>query len=149
MITKLKYVGVGDNDLLDVYCLFVRSLLEYCSVVWHSTLTKEQSADLERVQKTSLKIILGERYSGYSDALDAFNLKTLSSRREARCLNFGLKALKHPKDMKMFPDNDECDHDLREEEKYHVNFARTSGYKKSAVPYIQRLLNQHSSYKLL
>ena len=49
MITKLKYVGVGDDDLLDVYCLFVRSLLEYCSVVWHSTLTKEQLAGLERV----------------------------------------------------------------------------------------------------
>ena len=35
MITKLKYVGVTKDDLLDVYCLYVRSLLEYFCVVWH------------------------------------------------------------------------------------------------------------------
>ena len=96
MITKLKYVGVSNDDLLDVYCLFVRSLLEYCAVVWHSSLTREQSCDIERVQKTSMKIILGNQYSGYTDALKLFNLQTLSSRREKRCLNSGLKALKHP-----------------------------------------------------
>ena len=35
MITKLKYVGVTNDDLLNIYCLFIRSLLEYCSSVWH------------------------------------------------------------------------------------------------------------------
>ena len=109
--------------------------------MWHSTLTQEQSADLERVQKTSLKIILGDRYSGYLNALETFNLKTLSSRREERCLNFGLRAIQHPKHTKMFPVNVDFDHELRDVEKYHVNFARTSGYKKSTIPYIQRLLN--------
>ena len=62
MITKLKYAGVNTEDLLDVYVLFVRSLLEYCSAVWHSRLTVSQSSDLERVQKICLKIILGESY---------------------------------------------------------------------------------------
>ena len=65
MVTKLKYVGVQQDDLIDVYCMFVRSLLEYCSAVWHSTLTQEQSADIERVQKTTLKMILGDHYMGY------------------------------------------------------------------------------------
>ena len=36
MITKLKYVGVCKEDLLEVYCLFVRSLLEYCSVAQYT-----------------------------------------------------------------------------------------------------------------
>ena len=103
MITKLKYVGVSEDDLIDVYCLYVRSLLEYCCVVWHSTLTLEQSADLERVQKTSLKIILGDRYSGYSESLKICNLQTLSSRRENRCLTFGIKAVKHVKHTQLFP----------------------------------------------
>ena len=35
MITKLKYVGVPTTDLIDVFTLFVRSLLEYCCVSWH------------------------------------------------------------------------------------------------------------------
>ena len=33
MITKLKYAGVGKEDLLNIYTLYIRSLLEYCSVV--------------------------------------------------------------------------------------------------------------------
>ena len=41
MLTKLKYVGVNKDDLLNIYILYIRSLLEYCSVVWHSTLTQD------------------------------------------------------------------------------------------------------------
>ena len=33
MLTKLRYAGVKTEDLLDVYKLFIRSLLEYCCVV--------------------------------------------------------------------------------------------------------------------
>ena len=42
MLTKLKYVGVNLEDLINIYILYIQSLLEYCSVVWHSTLTGEQ-----------------------------------------------------------------------------------------------------------
>ena len=38
LLTKLNYAGISREDLLDVYTLYVRSILEYCSVVWHSTL---------------------------------------------------------------------------------------------------------------
>ena len=41
MLTKLKYIGVSIEDLLDIYILHIRSVLEYCSVVWHSRLTLE------------------------------------------------------------------------------------------------------------
>ena len=40
MITRLKYVGVKIEDLIDIYILFIRSVTEYCSVVFHSRLTK-------------------------------------------------------------------------------------------------------------
>ena len=59
MLTKLKYVGVPKEDLINIYILYVRSLLEYCSAVWHSMLTVDQSHDLEKVQKLCLKITLG------------------------------------------------------------------------------------------
>ena len=89
-----------------------------------------------------------DRYDGYKSALELCNLETLSTRREKRCLNFGLKALKHPKHKKIFPINEEIDIKIRELEKFHVNFARTSTYKKSSIPYIQRLLNKHHINKL-
>ena len=43
MITKLKYVGVTIEDLIDIYILYIRSITEYCSVVYHSRLTHEDS----------------------------------------------------------------------------------------------------------
>ena len=62
MITKLKYVGVEFQDLIEIYILFIRSVTEYCAVAFHSTLTIEESHKLERIQKTSLKVILGVMY---------------------------------------------------------------------------------------
>ena len=59
MITKLKYVGVTTEDLIDIYILYIRSITEYCSVVFHSRLTNEDSDKIERIQKTCLKVILG------------------------------------------------------------------------------------------
>ena len=90
MLTKLKYVGTPVDDLLDVYILYIRSILEYCSVVWHSTLTVQQAADIENVQKLCLKIILGADYSNYGESLKMLAIDKLSVRRDARCLKFGL-----------------------------------------------------------
>ena len=146
MLTKLKYVGTPMEDLLDIYILYVRSLLEYCSVVWHSTLTVHQNNDIERVQKLCLKIILGPKYENYEHSLKISGLDKLSDRRESRCLKFGLKSLLHPLHSKMFPVNP---HVLKgtsavpKKEHFRVNWARTDSYRMSTVPYIQRLLNDH------
>ena len=146
MLTKLKYVGTSHQDLIDVYILYIRSILEYCSVVWHSTLTAEQSNSIENVQKLCMKIILGPDYKGYVNSLEKCGLETLESRREAKCLKFGLKCLLHPIHSKLFPVNphilsENNSHPNREH--FTVNWARTDSYRMSAVPYIQRMLNKH------
>ena len=144
MLTKLKYVGVQTEDLLDIYVLYIRSIAEYCSVAFHSSLTIEQSEKLERIQKTCLRVILGDMYVDYSSALEMSGLDKLSSRRESRCLNFSLKCLKHPRNSRLFPINNlPHAHDVRNSEKFQVNFARTSTYQDSTIPYCQRLLNKH------
>ena len=102
MITKLKYVGVCLEDLLDIYILFIRSVTEYCSVAFHSSLTQQQSDKLEKIQKTCLKLILGKMYVSYAAALEMCGLDSLSDRREKRCLDFSLKCLKHPKNKRLF-----------------------------------------------
>ena len=84
MLTKLRYVGVSREDLLNIYVLYIRSVTEYCSVAFHSRLTQEQSNKLERIQKTCLKVILGEEYISYDSALEMCGLQTLYSRRENR-----------------------------------------------------------------
>ena len=143
LITKLKYVGVSKNDLLDIYILFIRSVTEYCAVVFHSSLTQQQSEKLERIQKTCLKIILGEEYIDYPSALNLCGLQTLSDRREQRCLDFSLKCLAHNKNKRIFPINPNYDDRTRESEPFVVNFAKSESYKRSAIPYCQRILNKY------
>lgn len=126
MLTKLKYVGTSRKDLINIYMLFIRSVLEYCSTVYHSTLTKEQAASIERVQKVCLRVILDEDYHSYEQALRTTELDTLENRRESKCLKFALKCLDHPIHHKMFPINrneNNLSYDLRSTEKFHVNKA--------------------------
>ena len=147
MITKLKYVGVKREDLLDIYILFIRSVTEYCAVVFHSSLTQEDTRKLEQIQKTCLKVILGDTYTDYASALALCNLKSLDERREKRCLDFALRSIKHPKNCRIFPVNSTYNNRVRDSEPYQVNFAGSETYKKSAIPHCQRLLNLHSMKK--
>ena len=128
-----------------IYVLYVRSVLEYCSVLWHSTLTLSQSESIERVQKTSLKIILGQNYCGYENALKDCGLESLSQRREDRCLRFGLKCLTHPIYNKKFPVNPNLNgpHNTRNTEHFIVNKAKSESYRMPAISYIQRKLNHY------
>ena len=62
ILRRVASFGASDSDMKDIYILFVRSLLEQSATVWHSSLSQQNISDLERVQKTALKIILGGRY---------------------------------------------------------------------------------------
>ena len=141
MLTKLRYVGVSTEDLLDIYKLFIRSRAEYLSVAWHSSLTAHQTNRIENIQKTSLKIILGDNFVDYPAALEMTALEELSLRRQKRCLAFAKSSLKYPVGQTLFPRNIDHGQNVRTQEKFVVNFAHTESYKKGAVPYCQNLLN--------
>ena len=142
MLSKLKYTGVSTENLLEIYRLFIRSKAEYRSALWHSGLTLEQENRIENIQKSSLKIILQEMFISYDIALEISGLSKLSERRQAHCVIFAKRCLRNPQTTKMFPLNPDAILNLRHTEKYKVNFAHTENYKKSAVPFCQRLLNQ-------
>ena len=144
MLTRLKYVGVKTEDLIDVYVLYIRGVTEFCSKVFHSRLTDVDSNKLERIQKTCLKVILGDMYIDYSTSLEMTGKDTLQNRRLKRCLNFSLKSVKHPRNSRLFPIADTNPaYKIRNKEMFKVNFAHTSTHKDSAVPFCQRLLNKH------
>ena len=127
-------------SLKTIYILFVRSQLEQSAVVWSSSLKEHNKADLERVQRSALKIILGPKYESYRKALVTLNLETLEERREYLCLKFAQKCTK------MFPLNRKNHHmDTRNREKYLVQFANTERLRKSFIIYMQKLLNQNEN----
>ena len=143
MLTKLKYAGVEIEDLIDIYSLFIRSCAEYCSVVFHSSLTNEQSRKLENIQKTSLKIILSDNYVNYPAACEMTGLLSLAERRQNRMLSYAKKCISHPENSRFFPLNTALHQDpqIRDREKYKVNFFHGEKYRKSTIPTCQRLLN--------
>ena len=144
MLTKLKYVGVSTEDLIELYCLLIRSQTEYCSTVFHSSLTQKLTNKLESIQRTSLKVILSEMYVDYESALEMCGLMSLHDRREHKSLKFAIKCTKNTTNKHMFPINPSIDtHMVRYREHFKVNKTHTETYKKSAIPYLQRKLNSH------
>ena len=98
---------------------------------------------MERIQKSALKVILKEKYKDYKSALSDLNLEFLSDRRENLGLRFAKKCLKLQKFKKMFPHSKKF-HAMNQRKfrKFFVNNSKTERYKKSSVPYMQRLLNK-------
>ena len=145
---KLSRFTQNKNDLRKIYILQIRSKLEQSAVLWHSSLTQKCESNLERVQKSALKIILGDKYVSYENALKVLKLQSLKERREELCLKFARKCLEVPKFEKMFPRNHN-DHDMekRGSEAFQVKRGLTERLRRSAIPYMQRLLNEHQRKK--
>ena len=146
LVRKLSSFGASEEDLKHVYILFVRSLLEHSATVWHSSLTEENSEDLERVQKSAVNIILGNKNLDYEKSLAKLNMETLKERREYLCLSFALKCTRNTKTKHMFPESIKIHQmETRRPEKYQVQHANTERLKKSAVIYMQNLLNENEN----
>ena len=57
----VKRAGLPSNHLLHYYTPVVRPVLEYRVPVWHYPLTKEQTQQLEAIQKRAIHTILQAR----------------------------------------------------------------------------------------
>ena len=143
MLHKFSKFTKNKVHLMHIFKSQVRSVLEYCSTVWHSSLTESDSKDIERIQKAAVKLMMGKKYEGYLNSLKFLKLDSLQERREKNALNFAKKSAKHENFLNFFP-RQEGGHTMRTRypERYVVNKANTERYKRSAVPYLQRLLNQ-------
>ena len=60
ILHKISSFGASLSDMKIIYFLFINSLLEQSSEVWHSSLTEENIQDLECIQKSAIRIILNK-----------------------------------------------------------------------------------------
>ena len=125
ILRNLYQFDIPEDDLVQIYCLYIRSVLEYNSSVWFSSITQEESDDLERVQKCACKIILKGDYTDYNSAIARLNIQTLSERRKTLAKKFAVKCTKSEKFKNLFPVNNKQHMNLRKSEKYSVNFSHT------------------------
>ena len=142
LIRKIWSFGSSLDEIVHLWKIFCRSVLEQSCVLWDGTLTEENRNDLERTQKTFAKLVLQERYKDYESALITLNLDSLSSRRGQLCLQFAKDGIKHNTLTKFFPLNDKT-HNMqtRNCNKYKVLHANTDRLRKSSIVRMQNLMN--------
>ena len=146
MLRKLSEFSVAKIDLITIYKLFIRSIIDQSSVVWSCSLTKEEVLSLGRIQKVALKIIYETDYDTYENALKMSNLSTVEERHKMLSLRFALKCTKSEKASHMFPLAPQKPW-ARESEQFLVPMARKERYLKSAIPSMARALNKHVKIK--
>ena len=131
------------HELITVYKGYVRPLLEYADVVWHSSLKIKQAKTLEQLQRRACRIVLGQDFSSYKDALEVCELETLSDRREDHCLRFAEGLANSTRTANLLPPTrSECHaRNLRNAQNLSQLRFRTLRFKNSPIPYFVNLLN--------
>ena len=142
-IRGIQSFGATKEELVHLWKFFCRSVLEQSCVVWGPSLTQENSNNLERTQKTFLKLILKGKLKNYEQSLMILNLDTLEKRRQELSIIFARNGIKQDKLDDLFPTNDK-EHKMRTRnvKECKVNFANTERYKKSSIVAMQNMLNE-------
>ena len=144
ILRKLYEFDIPTEDLVLIYNQYIRSILEFSSTVWFSSITKEERENIERVQRVACQIILKEDYINYNQALKTLNLQNLSEKRQMLAERFATKCAASDRFTELFPLNSNLNN-IRNSEKYAVKFAHTDRLKDSSIPAMQRILNRKSS----
>ena len=129
--------------LKQIYYSRIRCKLEQSAAVWSSSLTQRNISDLERVQKSAVRIIYGKPYESYTQTLKELDIMRLAERRELICLKFAKNSLKLENFKQLFPIRRNSHiMDTRQHEKYRITRSFGKRYAVSAIPSMQRLLNR-------
>ena len=91
---RLKALGLDNFTVLDYSFKEVRVHLELAVPVWHSGLTLTLAADIERVQRVAVSILLENSQFEYMHACTMLGLKPLYIWREELCKRFAIKTAK-------------------------------------------------------
>ena len=133
MLRRLQNLGASEIQLLDVYFKQVRSVLELAVPVWLSSLSKEDSQNIERVQKSAFQVILGP-----NNACKYLNVQPLYERRQHLCSKSRKKAFKNRKFTKKT---------RHQQPAFLPVIARTQRFENSSISYLTKLLNMQTKAK--
>ena len=139
LLRLCKRAGLKTPELLSMYTSLIRSILEYCCIVFHSSLPEYLHNDLERIQKRAMTIIFPDLT--YAQSLDSAKMKSLYDRREAQCEKMFRAILnENHKLHSLLPKSRALTYTLRNVGKLPQIRTRTQRYFNSFVPYCLRKL---------
>ena len=144
ILRKLIEFDVKTEDMITIYILFIRSIVEQSSVVWSSALTTNELSSLERTQKVALRLIYNKNYISYENALEKAKLPSIANRFETLLLRFSIKCMKNEQTRDMLPLVKNSNRQ-RNQEIVEVPLARKTRFFKSTIPTMARIMNKHLS----
>ena len=105
--------------------------------------TKYIISDLDRVLRTGLRIILGQEFISFEKCIFESKLKYLQQTGDQIVKKFVRKTAKHGKFSKWFPVQQDPRIKTRSKSrtKYNPVMARTTAYKRSAIPTLTTVAN--------
>ena len=137
--------GASEKDLKHIYIQYIRIILEGSCQVWSGSLTKQNMSDLERCEKSALKIIC-KNYTNYKDTLKYLNLDSIQTGYKMLTLKFAHQARTHPKLKHLFPLNNKMHlMKTRKSEVFQTTHTLTERYRRSPIIYMQKLLNENTA----
>ena len=136
---------IENGLLVEIYKSSLRPILEFCSVVYHSMVLKEQCEALERLQRWVLRVIYGFEVT-MEECFEKSRLETLECSRLKR-IRFAVKAATDENFLKKWFPTWENEHEinLRHKKKYIEFGAKTNRLYNSLLHYMRRLLNEEAA----
>ena len=143
LLHKISAFNPPIEDLKQIYISYIRSILEQSSNVWHTSLSIENSKNIERVQKSACKLILKHDYNTYEHALQVLDLQKLSERRQYLFEKFTATNYKNNKFKDCFIENEKhLNPYLRKTNKFKIMHAKTERLNKSTIIQMQYTANK-------
>ena len=113
LLFHLRGAGIKEERLFMLYCVYIRSMLEYCSPVYHSILMAGQAETLERLQRHAARVCFGN--DQIREVMAQKGIDTLETRRQARVDCFILKTVSNVRfGLEWYQRREEVGHNLRE-----------------------------------
>ena len=111
------------------------------------SLSKAMKMKIEKVQKVSVYIILGnDAHIDYICNLAILDMEPLEERREKIALKFASKVLKHPQHRQIF--KYKVSNYTRSGKEVIVPKFNTARYESTTVPSLAKLINQKLTHKI-
>ena len=140
MLYHLRKAGFRGRPFYALYCVYIRSVIEYCLAVYHSMLTKGQAEDLERLQRLVIRICFN-----FEDPMETImmenGIESLGARRARRCDAFTRKAITNPRFGHWFRPRGQVEWNIRNRRIIRETRASTSRRLCSPLAFPQRRPN--------
>lgn len=146
VLRKLRTFGFSILQLTKMYVTHIRSILEYCCVVWAYSLTINQIKKLVSVEKRALSIIIGKYVSSsnYLSTCEFVKISSLNERWKILLENFGIKMIRNERFkhwlQKFIISRSEGHNNRNNKNKFNLRAVPTKSerYRKSKIPSLIR-----------